>query len=138
MQRPRLRRAGEAARLRVLPPPRRAEPQLRRPSAAIDWDKLGFGLTPTAAMYVATCEQGGKVSTHRLGVPSLFSLTSWQWTPGALRPYGPLEVSPAAGVLNYGQGLFEGMKAYRTVTGRIVLFRPDQARRLSSWQPSAL
>ncbi len=35
-------------------------------------------------------------------------------------------MSPAAGVLNYGQGLFEGMKAYRTVAGRIVLFRPDQ------------
>ena len=44
-----------------------------------------------------------------------------------MRPYGPLEVSPAAGVLNYGQGLFEGMKAYRTVAGRVVLFRPDQA-----------
>lgn len=29
-------------------------------------------------------------------------------------------------MLNYGQGLFEGMKAYRTVNGRVVLFRPDQ------------
>ena len=51
-----------------------------------------------------------------------------QWTAGSLRPYGPLQLSPAAGVLNYGQGIFEGMKAYRTVTGRIVLFRPDQVR----------
>ena len=39
-------------------------------------------------------------------------------------------MSPAAGVLNYGQGLFEGMKAYRTVAGRVVLFRPDQVRRV--------
>ena len=51
-----------------------------------------------------------------------------QWAPGSLQPYGPLQISPAAGVLDYGQGIFEGMKAYRTVTGRIVLFRPDQVR----------
>ena len=51
-----------------------------------------------------------------------------QWAPGSLQPYGPLQVSPAAGVLNYGQGIFEGMKAYRTVAGRVVLFRPDQVR----------
>jgi hypothetical protein len=54
-----------------------------------------------------------------------------QWRPGKLRPFGPLEMSPAAGVLNYGQGLFEGMKAYRTVANRIVLFRPDQVRHCS-------
>jgi branched-chain amino acid aminotransferase len=53
--------------------------------------------------------------------------TCAQWAPGKLQPYGPLQLSPAAGVLNYGQGIFEGMKAYRTVKGRIVLFRPDQA-----------
>ena len=41
-------------------------------------------------------------------------------------------MSPAAGVLNYGQGLFEGMKAYRTVANRVVLFRPDQ---VSWWMP---
>ena len=54
------------------------------------------------------------------------ALARYQWAPGGLRPYGPLEMSPAAGVLNYGQGLFEGMKAYRTVANRVVLFRPDQ------------
>ncbi|CAN6851415.1 unnamed protein product [Brassica oleracea] len=31
-----------------------------------------------------------------------------------------------AGILNYGQGLFEGLKAYRTQVGRITLFRPEQ------------
>ncbi|CAN7122639.1 unnamed protein product [Brassica rapa subsp. narinosa] len=31
-----------------------------------------------------------------------------------------------AGILNYGQGLFEGLKAYRTQMGRITLFRPEQ------------
>ena len=51
--------------------------------------------------------------------------------PGDLRPYGNIEISPAAGVLNYGQGLFEGMKAYRTAKDRVVFFRPDEnARRM--------
>ncbi|MDG1546717.1 MAG: branched-chain amino acid aminotransferase, partial [Candidatus Poseidoniaceae archaeon] len=40
-------------------------------------------------------------------------------------------ISPAAGVLNYGQGLFEGMKAYRTTDGKVVFFRPEEnARRM--------
>jgi branched-chain amino acid aminotransferase len=53
------------------------------------------------------------------------------WMPGDLRPYGNIEISPAAGVLNYGQGLFEGMKAYRTAKDRVVFFRPDEnARRM--------
>lgn len=60
--------------------------------------------------------------------PREFLVPSSQWDVGGLQPYGPLSLSPAAGVLNYGQGLFEGMKAYRTVAGRVVLFRPDQAR----------
>lgn len=46
-------------------------------------------------------------------------------------PYGPLSLEPAATILNYGQGLFEGMKAFRTEKGRIVMFRPRKnAQRL--------
>ena len=40
-----------------------------------------------------------------------------------------ISISPAAGVLNYGQGLFEGMKAYRTDKDRVVFFRPDESAR---------
>lgn len=80
-------------------------------------------------MYVATCERGKEVRAPccvcRLSTVLRHS-PAYQWAPGGLRPYGPLEMSPAAGVLNYGQGLFEGMKAYRTVANRVVLFRPDQ------------
>jgi len=47
-----------------------------------------------------------------------------QWT-GRLEPYGPLQLLPTAHVLNYGQSIFEGLKAYRTQRGRIVLFRPE-------------
>ncbi|XP_048227343.1 branched-chain-amino-acid aminotransferase 2, chloroplastic isoform X2 [Ricinus communis] len=45
---------------------------------------------------------------------------------GQLSRYGNLELSPSAGVLNYGQGLYEGTKAYRKEDGRLLLFRPDQ------------
>ncbi len=45
---------------------------------------------------------------------------------GRLQPYGPLQLDPSAQVLNYGQSVFEGMKAQRSAKGNIVLFRPDE------------
>jgi branched-chain amino acid aminotransferase len=74
----------------------------------IDWDNFGFGLHPTDFMYVMKCGLDG------------------EWRQGELQQFGNLEVSPSAGVLNYGQGLFEGMKAYRSEDGRILLFRPEE------------
>lgn len=46
----------------------------------------------------------------------------WQ---GEVVPFGNLELSPSAQVLNYGQSVFEGMKAQRAEDGSILLFRPD-------------
>jgi len=46
------------------------------------------------------------------------------WFDGRIVPYGPLSLDPAAAVFHYGQEMFEGMKAYRTKSGRIQLFRP--------------
>ncbi|MEE8341800.1 MAG: branched-chain amino acid aminotransferase [Candidatus Neomarinimicrobiota bacterium] len=74
----------------------------------INWGKLTFSITPTRSMYEAHCEIDG------------------EWEEGKLVPYGNISMSPAAGVLNYGQGIFEGMKAYRTAKDRIVLFRPEK------------
>jgi branched-chain amino acid aminotransferase len=48
------------------------------------------------------------------------------WDQGSVVPYHNIELSPAANILNYGQGIFEGIKAYYSVKGHIVLFRPDQ------------
>ncbi|RYR42321.1 hypothetical protein Ahy_A08g038786 isoform D [Arachis hypogaea] len=45
---------------------------------------------------------------------------------GQLNPYGNIHLSPSAAVLNYGQGLFEGTKAYRKENGQLLLFRPEQ------------
>jgi len=46
------------------------------------------------------------------------------WFDGRIVPYGPLALDPAAAVFHYGQEMFEGMKAYRTKSGRVQLFRP--------------
>ena len=81
------------------------------PEKDFDWDSLTFSLTQTDMMYVATCNLGEA------------------WDEGEIKPYGMLEIDPAAGVLNYGQGIFEGMKAQRTLQGRISLFRPEENAR---------
>ena len=54
------------------------------------------------------------------------TFTPEQGWSGQLQPYGPLQLHPSAQVLNYGQSVFEGMKAQRTPAGNIVLFRPDE------------
>ncbi|CAM4035421.1 branched-chain amino acid aminotransferase [Janibacter anophelis] len=48
------------------------------------------------------------------------------WHTGEVRPFGPLQVSPAAAVLHYAQEVFEGMKAYRHEDGSVWTFRPDR------------
>lgn len=48
------------------------------------------------------------------------------WHDARIVPYGSLPIDPAAMVLHYGQEVFEGLKAYRTQDGRILLFRPDE------------
>ena len=62
----------------------------------IDWDKLGFNASKTRSMWVGDC------------------FDDETWFRGALEPYGNINISPAACVLNYAQGVFEGMKAYHT------------------------
>ena len=48
------------------------------------------------------------------------------WHDERIVPYGPIALDPAAMILHYGQEVFEGMKAYRAVDGRILLFRPEE------------
>ncbi|GAB1475617.1 branched-chain amino acid aminotransferase [Bacillota bacterium] len=47
------------------------------------------------------------------------------WHDGRIMPYGPLSLDPAAAVFHYAQEIFEGMKAYKSDDGRVLLFRPD-------------
>ncbi|XP_069142863.1 branched-chain-amino-acid aminotransferase 2, chloroplastic-like isoform X2 [Solanum lycopersicum] len=75
----------------------------------VDWDKLGFGFTPTDYMYITkSCDVAGN------------------FKQGQLNGYDNIQLSPSAGVLNYGQGLFEGTKAYRQDNGGLSLFRPRE------------
>ncbi|HET6280925.1 MAG TPA: branched-chain amino acid aminotransferase [Polyangia bacterium] len=54
------------------------------------------------------------------------------WIDPRVVPYGPLSLDPAAAVLHYGQGLFDGLKAFRGADDRVRLFRVDRhCRRMS-------
>ncbi len=47
-----------------------------------------------------------------------------QWGQNQIIPYGNLSLSPATAALHYGQTIFEGMKAYKSPDGEVLLFRP--------------
>ena len=72
----------------------------------INWNELGFGYIRTPYRFVAEFK-GGK------------------WDGGALITDDKIVISECAGVLQYAQTAFEGLKAYTTEDGRIVTFRPD-------------
>ncbi|MBO5095040.1 MAG: branched-chain amino acid aminotransferase [Lachnospiraceae bacterium] len=72
----------------------------------IDWSGLGFGYIQTDKRYVANYRNGA-------------------WEEGELTTDANVVISECAGVLQYSQSCFEGLKAYTTEDGRIVTFRPD-------------
>jgi len=72
----------------------------------MDWGSLGFGYIQTDKRFVAEFKNGA-------------------WEEGQLTDKATIEMSECAGVLQYAQTCFEGMKAYTTADGRIVCFRPD-------------
>lgn len=54
------------------------------------------------------------------------------WHNPRIEPYGPFQLDPSTMVFHYGQAVFEGLKAYRTPSGAIQLFRPrDNFARLN-------
>lgn len=72
----------------------------------IDWSSLGFGYVKTDYRYVSNFKDG-------------------KWDNGELTTDATVTLHESAGVLQYAQTCFEGMKAYRTVDGKVVCFRPD-------------
>lgn len=48
------------------------------------------------------------------------------WYDPRIVPYHKLELDPSSMVFHYGQEMFEGLKAYKTEDGRVLLFRPDK------------
>ncbi len=54
------------------------------------------------------------------------------WGDARIEPYHPLSIDPAARMLHYSQEIFEGLKAYASEDGRVLLFRPEQnAKRMN-------
>ena len=72
----------------------------------IDWANLGFGYMQTDYRYVSNYKNGA-------------------WDDGVLTEDANVVINECAGVLQYAQTVFEGLKAYTTSDGRIVTFRPD-------------
>ncbi len=72
----------------------------------IDWANLGFGYIETDRRYVSNYKNG-------------------EWDEGSLITDSNVVISECAGVLQYAQTIFEGLKAYTTDDGHIVMFRPD-------------
>ena len=72
----------------------------------IDWGNLSFGYMQTDYRYVSNFKNGA-------------------WDEGTLTTDANIVLNECAGVLQYAQTVFEGLKAYTTEDGRIVTFRPD-------------
>lgn len=72
----------------------------------IDWGNIGFGYVQTEQRYVANYKNGA-------------------WEEGELTTDANVVLNECAGVLQYAQTVFEGLKAYTTEDGHIVTFRPD-------------
>jgi branched-chain amino acid aminotransferase len=81
-----------------------------------------------------------KPDDDSLGVGSIFTDHMFNmdyesgkgWHSPRIEPYASLVMDPATMVLHYGQGVFEGLKAYKTAAGNVQLFRPrDNIKRLN-------
>lgn len=79
----------------------------------INWNELGFGYVQTDYRYISNYKNGA-------------------WDDGIMSTDATVTISESAGVLQYAQTCFEGLKAYRTVDNKVVCFRPDMnAKRMA-------
>jgi len=74
--------------------------------AELDFNNLGFGKQFSDHMFVAEYNNG-------------------RWSDFSIEPFGPIAMSPASSVIHYGQSIFEGLKAHRSASGDVLVFRPD-------------
>lgn len=72
--------------------------------STVDFDNIPFGKVFSDHMLVADFKKG-------------------EWQPAEITPFGTFPMTPSATALHYGQSIFEGMKAFRNVRGKAVLFR---------------
>jgi branched-chain amino acid aminotransferase len=82
--------------------------QTKNPKRKPDQNNLGFGKYFTDHMFIMDYDDGQG------------------WYDPRIIPYQPLALDPATSVFHYGQAIFEGMKAYLSKDGKILLFRPKK------------
>jgi branched-chain amino acid aminotransferase len=92
----------------------------QNPKPKPDSSNLGFGNVFTDHMFNMDYDEGKG------------------WYNPRIEPYAPLRMDPATMVLHYGQGIFEGLKAYRTADGKIQLFRPRENFKRLNYSASKL
>ncbi|MCB1742577.1 MAG: branched chain amino acid aminotransferase, partial [Gammaproteobacteria bacterium] len=66
-----------------------------------------------------------KFGTHFTEHMAIAWFKDGAWQDVEITPVGPIPMHPAAHVLHYGSACFEGLKAFRTVSGEVRLFRLD-------------
>ena len=72
----------------------------------LDWANLGFGFMMADYRYVSNYKDG-------------------KWDDGVITTDSNITLNECAGVFQYAQTCFEGLKAYTTEDGHIVCYRPD-------------
>lgn len=73
---------------------------------AVDWENLPFGKVFSDHMLMMDYKDGA-------------------WKDPEIVPFGPIPMHPAMSAIHYGQSIFEGLKAYKSPNGELVVFRPD-------------
>lgn len=82
--------------------------KVKNPKSKPDQNKLGFGTIFTDHMFIMDYDQ------------------TRGWHDPRIVPYGPLQFDPSMVTFHYGQSIFEGLKAYKSPEGKILLFRPEE------------
>jgi branched-chain amino acid aminotransferase len=72
----------------------------------VDFNNLKFGVNFSDHMLICVYKNGS-------------------WGEAEIKPYQPIDMMPGTQVLHYGQSVFEGMKAFKTVEGKVLLFREE-------------
>ncbi len=72
----------------------------------VDWENLPFGKVFSDHMLVMDYKDGA-------------------WQDAEIVPFGPIPMHPAMSAIHYGQSIFEGMKANKSASGDVLIFRPD-------------
>lgn len=94
---------------------------------------MSAGVTEGIDFIAASASKIGNVDFENLTFGSVFTdhmlvcdFKNGKWEKPVIEPYAPFMIDPSAKIFHYGQAIFEGMKAYKTDSDEIWLFRPEE------------